>query len=125
MASIGKVLKDARIKRGLSQAALAKQAGMTAPQLARIEASRTLGLEFGTVSRIAGALGVSLDDIASSVGVPGFATCASTQTGTQTAILQAMQALSKIERSAAAVVREAEQASKVLSTVAPTVKKSD
>lgn len=74
MASIGKVLKDARLQRGLSQATLAKQAGMTAPRLARIESSRSLALEFGTVSRIAGALGLSLDEVASAIGTRGFST---------------------------------------------------
>lgn len=124
MASIGKVLKDARIKRGLSQATLAKQAGMTAPQLARIEASGTLGLEFGTVSRIAGALGMSLDEIAHYADVPGFGMPPTAhKENAKTAILQAIQSLSKIERAAVALVSEAEQANKRLSAVAPKSRK--
>jgi DNA-binding XRE family transcriptional regulator len=51
-------LIDLRIKRGLSQSALAKRAGLQQPALARVESGKTASLK--TLRRVADALGADV-----------------------------------------------------------------
>jgi transcriptional regulator with XRE-family HTH domain len=64
--ALGPVLKRLRTERGLSQEALAYQAGLTSGSLARIELGQA-SPEWSTVRRIAKALDVSLVDLAARV----------------------------------------------------------
>jgi transcriptional regulator with XRE-family HTH domain len=64
--ALAAVLRRLRQDRGLSQEALAYQAEITAGSLARIELGQS-SPEWATVRRIAGALGVSLVDLAAKV----------------------------------------------------------
>jgi transcriptional regulator with XRE-family HTH domain len=60
---IGNALKQARLKTGMSQRDLARKTSMTVGQLSQIETGVRENPQFATVSRIAAALGLSLDAI--------------------------------------------------------------
>jgi transcriptional regulator with XRE-family HTH domain len=62
--NIGKGLKAARERSGLTQNALARRARMTASQVSQVESGKRVDPQFSTVARLAVALGVSLDEIA-------------------------------------------------------------
>jgi transcriptional regulator with XRE-family HTH domain len=62
--NIGKGLKAARERAGLTQNALARRARMTASQVSQVESGKRVDPQFSTVARLAIALGVSLDEIA-------------------------------------------------------------
>lgn len=64
MQNIGKGLKEARERAGLTQNALARRARMTASQVSQVESGKRVDPQFSTVVRLAVALGVSLDEIA-------------------------------------------------------------
>jgi len=100
MAAIGKVLREARLRLGLSQAAVARRAGMTASQLSHIEVGQSASPEFVTVSRIAAALQLSLDDVASKSGVAGFGKPARRGPSLIAESIETMEELTRIERSA-------------------------
>jgi transcriptional regulator with XRE-family HTH domain len=59
---IGKNLKDARFRAGLTQAELAEKAGTTQTTVARIERD-TVEPEVTTVRKLAAALGVTISDL--------------------------------------------------------------
>jgi transcriptional regulator with XRE-family HTH domain len=69
---IGTVLRDARLRAGLSQDAVARRCGMATSQISQIERGRSGSPEFATVAKIAPVVGVSLDEIAAACGYPGF-----------------------------------------------------
>jgi transcriptional regulator with XRE-family HTH domain len=62
--AIGIVLKEARERAGLSQAAVSRGAG----RLSQIESGKSVSPEFSTVAVIAGVLGLSLDMAAMECG---------------------------------------------------------
>jgi transcriptional regulator with XRE-family HTH domain len=66
--NIGKGLKEARERAGLTQNALARRARMTASQVSQVESGKRVDPQFSTVVRLAVALGVSLDEIAALSG---------------------------------------------------------
>lgn len=72
MKKVGPVLRAARESAGVSQSALARRVGISAAQLAQIENGHRANPHFLTVARIAGAMGLSLDAVASLCGVAGF-----------------------------------------------------
>lgn len=72
MRKVGAVLKGARESAGISQSALAKRIGISASQLAQIESGKRVDPYFSSVARVAGALGMSLDAVATACGIAGF-----------------------------------------------------
>jgi transcriptional regulator with XRE-family HTH domain len=62
------VLRRLRERRGLSQAALAREISMAPNMISRLEAGERNQPTFGTVAKIASALGASLDNIAAACG---------------------------------------------------------
>lgn len=66
--SLAQVISSARIRAGLSQHALAREVGIAANHLARIESGTKALPRFDTVARLAAALGLSLDDVAAELG---------------------------------------------------------
>lgn len=59
--NIGKKIKNLRSKRGLSQNALAKKAGLRQPTLSRLEAGDASCLRTDNLAKLSSALGVSAD----------------------------------------------------------------
>lgn len=70
--SLGKQLRLARVRLGLTQAELGKRVGLAANHIGRIESGEKAEPRFFTVARIAYELGVSLDDLAAALGVQGY-----------------------------------------------------
>lgn len=60
---IGENIKKCRLKLGMSQDALSKKADLAFHTIAKIESGATPDPRIETVKSIAGALGVSLDDL--------------------------------------------------------------
>jgi transcriptional regulator with XRE-family HTH domain len=68
--SIGAALREARTDAGLSQSAVTNAAGLAPGQLSQIESGRSASPEFTTVARVAAVLGLSLHELAKTVGLP-------------------------------------------------------
>ena len=66
---LGKVIRSLRIKAGISRHALAKLAHLDPAVLTRIEEEERPGGRFATVCRLAEALDVSIDQLASDAGL--------------------------------------------------------
>jgi transcriptional regulator with XRE-family HTH domain len=62
--AISSVIRDARERLGLSQSALASEAGVSAAQISRLESGERSDPSFETIVRLAGALHVSVDEFA-------------------------------------------------------------
>jgi transcriptional regulator with XRE-family HTH domain len=62
-------LRAARERVGISQADLADRVGLAPSHLSRLESGEKESPRFETVSRIAAELGLSLDDVASELGL--------------------------------------------------------
>lgn len=60
---LGKLLKDARVKAGTSQAQLAQTIGISRPFLSQLESGRYLQPAPDVLQRIADVLGISRDDL--------------------------------------------------------------
>jgi len=69
VSSVGRVLRALRKEAGLSVAALARAAKLDPATLTRIEAEDRTHVRFSSVCQVASALGVSMDEIASQVGL--------------------------------------------------------
>lgn len=95
MESIGKVLREARSRAGLTQGAVAKRAGISVAHLSQIEGGSSASPEFVTVARIAPVVGISLDQIASRCGLPGHGP-APRAAGQMSALVKAVDTLSKL-----------------------------
>ncbi len=67
--ALGKIIKDAREKAGLSQSALARASQIAPNVVSRIEAGKRPNLQFVTVARLAKSLGLSLGHLAEQVGI--------------------------------------------------------
>lgn len=67
--SLGQVFRRLREEAGLTRFALAKAARLDPAVLTRIETDERPNMRFSTVCQIAGALGVSMDDIAARAGL--------------------------------------------------------
>lgn len=67
--SIASLIRKHRTERGLTQEALARNAGVTVSSIARIETRATASPQTATLRRIAGALGVSINDLIPEQGV--------------------------------------------------------
>ena len=67
---IGTTLKNRREAEGLSQAAVARRAGIHAAMLSRIERDERSDPYFSTVAKVAAVLGLSLDELAAESGLP-------------------------------------------------------
>jgi transcriptional regulator with XRE-family HTH domain len=67
--SLGLLIRELREDAGISRAALARASNLTPPEVSRIELEGRINLRFVTVCRIAVALGISLDDLASRAGL--------------------------------------------------------
>lgn len=61
--AIGKTIRKYRQDRKMSQEALARTANLSLPTIVKIESGETPNPTIDTVKKIAGALGVSLDDL--------------------------------------------------------------
>lgn len=61
--ALGKAIRQLRNERGMTQEALAQEAGVTVGHLSMIERGHS-NPTWGTVRRIAGALGVAVEDLA-------------------------------------------------------------
>lgn len=70
---IGAVLRDARERSGLSLKDLERMTGFSASQISKVERSMRPDPSFGTVVRIAVALGLSLDEAVQSMVGPQLA----------------------------------------------------
>jgi transcriptional regulator with XRE-family HTH domain len=68
---LGRTLRDARIKRGLSLRDLERVTGIAVSQLSRMELGTRKNPSFATIARVAAALGVSLDVLSASAGIGG------------------------------------------------------
>ena len=61
--AIGKAIRKYRQEKNMSQEALARAANLSLPTIVKIESGETPNPGIETVKRIAGALGVLLDDL--------------------------------------------------------------
>lgn len=69
--TLGSTLKYAREASGLSVRDLAKKAGISPAQVSQIEGGSRKSPGFMSIARIAEALSLSLDDVASAAGIRG------------------------------------------------------
>lgn len=69
--ALGPLLRSAREKAGLTQSELARRVGIAPNHVTRLESEEKSNPRFETVARLAVELGLSLDDIAFSVGYRG------------------------------------------------------
>jgi XRE family transcriptional regulator, fatty acid utilization regulator len=67
---IGPAIRAHREAEGLSQAAVARRAGIHAAMLSRIERDERSDPYFSTVAKVAAVLGLSLDELAAEAGLP-------------------------------------------------------
>jgi transcriptional regulator with XRE-family HTH domain len=119
MAAIGEVLRETRLRLGLSQGAVAKRAGMTAAQLSHIEMGRSASPEFITITRIAAALQLSLDNLAALSGIAGYTKQAAQPASADTRITEALSELGRIERASRQAADTAAALSKRLGNTLP------
>ena len=112
---IGKVLRDARLQAGLSLGAAAERAGMTPPQLSRIESGKSASPEFITVARIAAAVHLSLDEVAARSGAPGHGPRAKPGRNSGPVIARAVADLVRIKKSANSMAEAASSIAEVAS----------
>jgi len=70
---VGQLIEAERRRAGLSQAELAKGAGLAANHVARIERGEKIYPRFDTVAKLAAQLGMSLDWLAAEIGITGGA----------------------------------------------------
>ena len=119
MAAIGEVLRETRLRLGLSQGAVAKRAGMTAAQLSHIEMGRSASPEFITVTRIAAALQLSLDNLAALSGIAGYTKQAPKAASAATEIAAALTELTRIERASRQLAESAATLNKRLGNSLP------
>jgi transcriptional regulator with XRE-family HTH domain len=75
--AFGRLLRDLRVARGVSQRGLARAAGVTSAYVSLIEQGRR-GPESGVVRALAGALALSVTDTASLLHAAGYASTVST-----------------------------------------------
>ncbi len=66
---LGEVIRDLRKRAKISQSTLSRQAGLSPTILSRLEAGQRAGMQFESLCRIAQALEISLDEIASEAGL--------------------------------------------------------
>ena len=66
--SLARLIREARVRAGLSQHALAREVGLAPSHLARLETGAKSLPRFDTIARLAVVLGLSLDAIAREVG---------------------------------------------------------
>jgi transcriptional regulator with XRE-family HTH domain len=67
---IGPAIRAHREAEGLSQAAVARRAGIHAAMLSRIERDERSDPYFSTIAKVAAVLGLSLDELAAEAGLP-------------------------------------------------------
>src|SRR5580692_11007902 len=67
---IGPAIRAHREAEGLSQAAVARKAGIHAAMLSRIERDERSDPYFSTIAKVAAVLGLSLDELAAEAGLP-------------------------------------------------------
>lgn len=67
--SVGSVLRRLRERSNLSQAQLAKLAGVRQTDISRLETGQRGNVRFELVARLAAALSLSLDDVAYAAGI--------------------------------------------------------
>src|SRR5689334_2994275 len=67
---IGPAIRAHRELEGLSQAAVARRAGIHAAMLSRIERDERSDPYFSTIAKVAAVLGLSLDELAADAGLP-------------------------------------------------------
>lgn len=67
---IGPAIRAHREAEGLSQAAVARRAGIHAAMLSRIERDERSDPYFSTIAKVAAVLGLSLDELAAESGLP-------------------------------------------------------
>lgn len=70
---LGQILREARVKRALSLRDVERMTGIAVSQLSRMELGARENPTFGTVARIASALGLSLDTLSALAGIGGGA----------------------------------------------------
>ena len=66
--SLARLISEARVRAGLSQHALAREVGLAASHIARLETGAKQMPRFDTIARLAIILGLSLDEIARDLG---------------------------------------------------------
>lgn len=69
---IGPAIRAHREAEGLSQAAVARKAGIHAAMLSRIERDERSDPYFSTIAKVAAVLGLSLDELAAEAGLPSL-----------------------------------------------------
>lgn len=68
---LGRILREARVKRALSLRDVERMTGIAVSQLSRMELGARANPTFGTIARIASALGLSLDTLSALSGISG------------------------------------------------------
>lgn len=93
--SIGRLLRAARERVGLSQSALAQRVGIAANHLTRLENEEKSHPRFETVARLAVELGLSLDDLSSACGFSPSRRLTGSGAAASLAVLNELRALAK------------------------------
>jgi transcriptional regulator with XRE-family HTH domain len=106
--TVSEVLGDARLQKKLSVRALAKAAGMSPIAVSRIEGRKTDDLRFGSVAKLAKALGLSLDAVAARAGLGGRDP--GSDAGADPAVLAVLDALLRLNDRAEALAKETRDA---------------
>jgi transcriptional regulator with XRE-family HTH domain len=71
IADLGRSIRAERRRAGLTQAELARKAGIAPNHLSRLESGEKIDPRFATVASLAAALGISLDTLAKGLGRRG------------------------------------------------------
>lgn len=116
--TLGTVLRAARTKAGLTQAALAKAIGLAPNHILRIESGERLDIRFSTACKLAQALDLPLDMLATACGFP-------TQSGSQAgpAVEGLLHAVRRAKAAAEGMARAAEAAAEDIGASRASVQK--
>ena len=93
--AIGAVLREARERAGISQSGLGQLIGMAPNMISRIEAGVRETPSFATIARIAGALGISLDQVAGECGLIPKGDRSSTRSANAVAAMAEIQSVKR------------------------------